>query len=98
MFCRVNEVDVPEFDDAQLLNAVSSAAEDCSKRHNDACYLFQTSGLLLMCDRCLRVTNPVFSQLRGIPVGEWRRGVCTGLNASDVGVAKIKAKRAAVTD
>lgn len=80
MLRRLNKGDTPAFDDTQFLNAVWSAADYCRKRHNDACYLYKTGGRLVLCEGCVLVTNPAFSQLRGIPVGGWRWGVCTGVH------------------
>lgn len=99
VFCKNHGEDAPTIDDADFEMALSGARESATLLHEDVCYVCQSGGRLLMCDGCVRVTHVACSGLRGIPIGEWKCGVCTGAHSPSTPSAKrVRVERASGLD
>lgn len=78
MFCVAHKGQAPKITDTEFRKSLGDPNDAVSLRHDECCYLCNRGGRLLMCDTCSRVTHPVCSGLKGIPLGDWSCSVCTG--------------------
>lgn len=91
MFCRDHAKLAPDID-GDFEENLSDPTGTQALEHNDFCYKCEVGGRLLMCDTCSRVTHPVCSGLKAIPLGEWSCAVCTGAEGPGTQVAAETAK------
>lgn len=77
-YCPSHKGEAPVIDDNEFQQKLADPEDDVSLRHELACYVCNSGGRLLMCDTCNHVAHPACVGLKGIPIGDWSCGICTG--------------------